>query len=220
CGAGRFIGDAPVNMTLDWTGVEADKASAAIAALLHPDATILNQRMEKTKLRQNSFDLAIGNVPFSKQGVYDANAPKDIDSLHGYFLWRALNAVHPGGLAMFVTSRWTLDSEGTRERGELAKLGIFLGAIRLPGSALAPGGTRAVTDIVVFRRRISSSERHLDDRWLAPGTCPEGIDTPVSQYFQANPHLVLGTLANRGGQRYGMTLDVTLPAGDDLGDRL
>ena len=207
CGRGAFITSAPDDLTLEWTGVEADKVSAQVATLLHPAAKIIEARMEKTRLAQNRFDLAIGNVPFSSQGVYDANAPKQITSLHGYFLWRALNALRPGGLAVFVTSRWTLDSEGTAERDELAKLGIFLGAIRLPGSALAAGGTRAVTDVVVFRRRHGTTERHLDDRWLPPATRPEGLDTPVSGYFQANPHLVLGAMSNRGGLKYGMTLE-------------
>jgi N12 class adenine-specific DNA methylase len=221
CGRGAFISAAPENWKgLEWTGVEADRTSAQIAGLLHPDAQIIAKRLEKTPLRQNGYDLAIGNVPFSAQGVYDPNAPKAITSLHGYFLWRALNAVRPGGLCVFVTSRWILDAEGTETRDELARLGVFLGAIRLPGSALAPGGTRAVTDIIVFRRRIGTAERHLDDRWLPPATAPEGLDTTVSQYFQGNPHLVLGAMGNRGGKRYGMTLDVRLPDGEDLAVRL
>jgi N12 class adenine-specific DNA methylase len=220
CGSGRFIAATPAHLQVAWTGVEADKASAMIAGLLHPHAKIIHQRLEKTPLREGAADLVLGNVPFSKQGVYDPNAPKEITSLHGYFLWRALHACRPGGLVCEVTSRWTLDSEGTAERAELARLGVFLGAIRLPGKALAAGGTQAVTDIVVFRRKTSSADRQLDDRWLEPGTVPAGLDTTISPYFQANPQQVLGAMEDRGGKQYGMTLDVVLPDGEDLAVRL
>jgi N12 class adenine-specific DNA methylase len=215
CGSGRIIAATPPALDVDWTGVEADKASAQIAALLHPDATIIEGRLEKTPVRYGSMDLTAGNVPFSAQGVYDPNKPKGITSLHGYFLWRALTALRPGGLAVFVTSRWVLDAVKTDERDELAKLGVFAGAIRLPDTALAPGGTRVVTDIIVFRRRIGA-EQDIDESWRLPATVPEGMQTTVSQYFQRNPGLVAGQLADRGGQRYGMTLSCALPDGADL----
>jgi N12 class adenine-specific DNA methylase len=83
---------------------------------------------------------------------------------------------------------------------------------------LAPGGTQAVTDIVVFRR--GRGERQLDDRWQLPGTKPEGLDTTISQYFQAHPEFVLGAMANRAGAQFGQVLAVTLPDGDDLAVRL
>ena len=217
CGSGRFIARTPAGLPVTWTGVEADKASAMIAQLLHPQARIVHKRLEKTPLREGGYDLVIGNVPFSAQGVYDPNCPKEITSLHGYFLWRSLHAVRPGGLVCVVTSRWTLDSEGTAERDELAKLGMLAGAIRLPSKALAPGGTQAVTDIVVFRRGTGPQ---LDDRWLEPASRPAGLDTTISQYFQAHPEYVLGIMEDRGGARYGMTLDVALPAGEDLAPRL
>ena len=220
CGSLRFADAAPPGMQVEWTGVEADQASAEIARLLHPGATVHHQRLEKQPLRYGSFDAAIGNVPFSSQGVYDANAPKGISSLHGYFLWRALQAVRPGGLAVFVTSRWTLDSAGTAERDELAALGVFLGAVRLPDTALAPGGTRAVTDIIVFRRRTGGGEQDVDPSWREPATQPGLLMTTVSQYFQGRPHMVAGTMTDRGGRKYGMTLAVTPDEVRDIPSRV
>jgi N12 class adenine-specific DNA methylase len=216
CGSGRVMAAAPPGLDVAWTGIEADKASAAVASLLHPAATIIEGRLEKTPVRYGSMDLAVGNVPFSSQGPYDPNQPKGITSLHGYFLWRALSAVRPGGLAVFVVSRWVLDAVKTTEREELAKLGVFLGAVRLPETALAPGGTRVVADIVVFRRRVTAAEAGVDESWLLPASRPAGLDTTVSEYFQRNPGMVCGTLANRGGKRYGMTLGCVLGDGQDL----
>lgn len=215
CGAGGFIAACPPGLTAEWTGVEADQASARIAGLLHPQARIIPGRLEKTPLRLGSFDLAIGNVPFAKEGPYDPAAPKGL-SLHNYFIWRALSAVRPGGLVVLVTSRWTLDASDPAQREELGNLGAFLGAIRLPGAALAPGGTRAITDIIAFRRHYQGRDYDADERWSCNTVPPDGLQTPVNTYFRANPGQVLGELRDKAGLRYGMTLDVALPDGADL----
>ena len=65
CGSGVFMGAAPEGWHIEWTGIEADKTSAAIASALHPGSRIVRARLEKTSLPADSFDLAIGNVPFS-----------------------------------------------------------------------------------------------------------------------------------------------------------
>jgi SAM-dependent methyltransferase len=215
CGSGRFIAAAPAGMHLDWTGVEADRVTARIAALLHPDARIVHGRLEKTPLRFGGFDLAIGNVPFSSEGPYDPAAPKGL-SLHNYFIWRALSAVRPGGLVALVTSRWTMDAADQGQRLELAQLGRFIGAFRLPGKALAAGGTQAVTDVVVFRRHTAGDESGARGLWLRAATQPDNLLTTVNEYFQRNPALVVGEMSDKAGLRHGMTLDVRLPDGEDL----
>lgn len=192
CGTGRFMAAAPAGLDIAWTGVEADKASAEIAALLNPGARIIGARLEKTPLRLGSFDLAVGNVPFSKTEPYDPTCPKL--NLHNYFLYRALQAVRPGGLVACVTSRYTLDSADNDQRHYLRKLGTLAGAIRLPGSALAAGGTDVTTDIVVFRRHDSND---LDKTWAGVwhGVAPhdDTLMTTVNPYFRANPSLVPGS---------------------------
>ena len=216
CGGGNFIAAAPAGLPIDWTGVEADQISARIAQLQHPHAKIIGRRLEKTALRYGGYDLAIGNVPFSKVEPYDPNAPGGL-STHNYFIWRALSAVRPGGLVALVTSRWTLDAEEGDQRKALAQLGSFIGALRLPGGALKQGGTEAVTDIVVFRRSIDG-DPGLSLAWLEDVRFPVGLHTGVSAWFVRNPDMILGELADRGGDRYGMTLDVIPPAGQDLPD--
>jgi len=69
-------------------GVERDPATARIAALLHPQAEIVNERLQNAALPAHSMDAVIGNVPFSEAAVYDPTAPKAVTkNLHNYCIW-------------------------------------------------------------------------------------------------------------------------------------
>lgn len=217
CGAGYFMAGTPAGLPVEWTGVETDSVSAQIAAAVHPGAKILHGRLEKTPLLRGSFDAVIGNVPFSQAGPYDPTAPDGLN-LHNYFIWRSLSACRPGGLVVLVTSRWTLDAENTGQRQELAALGDFIGAVRMPGTALAAGGTTAVADIVVFRRRAGAAPDGDPDPWLrrpAPGG--QVTQSPVSPYWLASPGMVCGTMRDAsGGMHHARTVEVVPPPGVPL----
>ena len=62
CGSGTFIGHAPESAVM--VGVENDAVTAAIAATLYPSAQIRNEGFEATRVPENSFAAAVGNVPF------------------------------------------------------------------------------------------------------------------------------------------------------------
>ena len=68
CGIGHFIGLMPEEMLRQSivTGIEIDPLTARIAKALYPDADIREQPFEKSKLADESFDLAISNVPFRR----------------------------------------------------------------------------------------------------------------------------------------------------------
>lgn len=153
CGSGRFMAALP---GADWTGVEADPVSAALAAAVHPNATILADRLENVTLRQGSFDAAIGNVPFSQHAPFDpeVSAP----SLHTYFILRALMAVRPGGYVVVATSRYLLDD--ARQTEAILELGELRSAVRLASGTFE--GTSAVADILVLRRR---GAEHVPGAW-------------------------------------------------------
>jgi SAM-dependent methyltransferase len=69
CGSGNFIGFAPASAHM--TGVELEPVTAAIAAALYPDATIIPGSFAGTRLPDGSFDLVIGNVPFGQITLHD-----------------------------------------------------------------------------------------------------------------------------------------------------
>jgi N12 class adenine-specific DNA methylase len=219
CGAGAFMTAAPTDAEISWTGVERDPVTARIAQLLHPSARIINQRIEHAALPAHSADAVIGNVPFGDVAVYDPTAPKAVTkSLHNYCIWRSVRTLRPGGLAVLITSRYTMDARDAGARRAIAAEAGLAGAIRLPGEALSPGGTEVVTDIVVFRRRDGDDPAD-DAYWIETVLLEEAAsghrwqyDDRVNQWFAAHPAAVLGELRPDHAAQYGRTVRVDRPA--------
>ena len=176
CGAGAFLAAAPADIEAAWVGVERDPVTARIAQLLHPAAQIINEPLQNAALPAHSMDAVIGNVPFSEAPVYDPTAPKDVArSLHNYCIWRSVRCLRPGGVAVLITSRYTMDARDDGARRAIAVEADLVGAIRLPGDALASGGTEVVADILVLRRRSRDGSRQragLDRGDQAPRRLP------------------------------------------------
>ena len=219
CGAGAFISAAPAGVEATWVGVERDPVTARIAQLLHPSAQIINERLQNAALPAHSVDAVIGNVPFGETPVYDPTAPKDVaKSLHNYCIWRAVRTMRPGGVAVLITSRYTMDARYSWARQEIATEADLIGAIRLPGTALVPGGTEVVTDIVVLRRR-GGGEPPEDAEWLrAVRLCDTDpaqqwqYEDFINQWFVRNPSMVLGEMRPDHAAQYGRTMRVDRPA--------
>lgn len=202
CGTGAFMQTAPDDVTV--TGVERDPTAAAIATLLNPQHTVIARRLEEVALPA-SFGAVIGNIPFGDVRVFDPSLPKETtlgSSLHNYFIWRALSALAPGGLAVLLTSRFTLDAIDPSARQELALLGDFLGAIRLPSGGLE-GGTEVVADIIVLRRHVPG-EPIRGHRWTQASTAKFGQENPVSVFWSERPGLILGTMVEGKTSQYGL----------------
>src|SRR6185295_11276968 len=100
------------------SAVELEPLTATIAAKLFPSATVQNVGYEQARIPQGSQDLVISNVPFGDYGVTDDLMPEFLRKpIHNYFFAKALQHVRPGGLIVFVTSRYTMDgTEHTRFR--------------------------------------------------------------------------------------------------------
>jgi SAM-dependent methyltransferase len=204
CGTGAFMAATPAGVAARWTGIEPDSMAARIAALRFPDAEIVVKELQDVPLPDGSYDLAIGNVPFSNPDTHDSARTGGF-SLHNYCLWRALQALRPGGLVVAITSRYTLDASSPQQRDRLAELGDLVEAIRLPSGAFSAAGTAVVTDIVAFRRR-GPGAAVKPGAWRAVTTAMVRA-VPVNEYFARRPELVLGRPTVRPG-RYGFQLGV------------
>ena len=85
CGVGNFFGMLPEEMRNSRLyGVELDPVPGRIAKQLYPKADITVGGFETTD-RRDSFDLAIGNVPFGQYQVNDKAYNKLNFSIHNYF---------------------------------------------------------------------------------------------------------------------------------------
>ena len=152
CGSGNFIGFAPEGARM--LGVELEPITAAIARALYPDAQILNSSFAELRLREGTFDLVVGNVPFGKVELHDRRHNPGRHNIHNHFLIKSLWLTRPGGLVLLLTSRYTLDAQNPAARREMAALADLVGAVRLPGGAhQRAAGTSVVTDLLVLRRR-------------------------------------------------------------------
>jgi adenine-specific DNA methylase len=114
------------------TGVELDPVTARIVRLLQPRARIVTGDFARTELPA-SFDLAIGNPPFSDRTVRSDRAYRLFGlRLHDYFIVRSIDLLKPGALAAFVTSSGTMDKADFTARQHIAKSADLIAAIRLP----------------------------------------------------------------------------------------
>ena len=173
-----------------------DATIARIAKLLYPNARIRHEDFTKLRLPE-VFDLAIGNPPFSDRTVRaDDPAGKLRLSLHDYFIAREIERLTPGGLAAFVTSRWTLDKVDQTARAHIASMADLIGAVRLPQGAMnAAAGTDVVVDILFLQKRDAGAAAG-GPSWdgLAEAVPAEGGDAAlaINRYFVEHPEMVLG----------------------------
>jgi adenine-specific DNA methylase len=92
------------------------RTNRCCGSALYPDADIREQPFEKSKLADESFDLAVSNVPFGDYTVHDPRWNDHKFPIHDYFFAVALGKVRQGGLIMFITSRHTLDKQDSTLR--------------------------------------------------------------------------------------------------------
>lgn len=201
-GIGNFFGLMPAEMSARsrLTGVEIDPLTARIARQLYPDADIRVQGFETAALGDGWFDLAISNVPFGDYKLHDPSFNEHNFLVHDYFFAKAIENIRPGGLLVFVTSKGTLDKVNSSLRGYLADKVDFIGAIRLPNTAFKRNANTEVTTDIVLLRKLAAGERPSGPAWLnlAEHANREGAVFQINEYLAANPHMMLGYMANAG----------------------
>jgi N12 class adenine-specific DNA methylase/predicted RNA methylase len=208
CGTGLFFALSPEALAgkLALTGVEMDPTTARIAKLLTPNARIRNEDFTKARLPE-FYDLAIGNPPFSDRTVRADDPAGELRlSLHDYFIARSVERLRPGGLAAFVTSRWTMDKVDSKARNHIAKMADLIGAARLPEGAMRDrAGTEVVVDILFLQKRDAGTAP-AGATWdrlaeILPAEDGEAA-LSINRYFVEHSEMALGSHA-RTSSAYG-----------------
>lgn len=214
-GIGNFFGALPDSMEqVNLYGVELDSLSGRIAQHLYPQADIQVTGYEKTAFPDQSFDVAIGNVPFGQYKVADRRYWKQNFQIHDYFFAKSLDLVRPGGVIAFITSRYTLDKTNSAVRKYLAERAEFLGAVRLPNTAFrANAGTSVTSDILLLQKRERPILPETEPEWIFTGKTEDGMT--VNEYFLQHPEMVIGELKTVSGP-YGPELTCAPKEGQPL----
>lgn len=223
-GTGNFFGSMPEEMRNNskLSGVELDSITGRIAKLLYPSANIQVKGYENTAFENNSFDVAVSNVPFGSYKVNDKDYNNQNMYIHDYFFAKTLDKVRPGGIIAFVTSKGTLDKENSEVRKYLAERAELLGAIRLPNTAFKNNaGTEVTSDIIFLQKREKpiSVEQNTPD-WVFKDILENGI--AVNKYFADHPEMILGEMVE-GNKLYGNQSNATMCVpfdGADLKEQL
>lgn len=204
-GVGHFNGMMPPDLATKtrYEGVEMDHLTADIASLLYPESGVRQADFTRMPVPENSFDLAIGNPPFSDTVIKaDPKYSSQGFMLHDYFFAKSLDSVRPGGLLAFVTSAGTMNKMDDAARLYMAERAEFVGGVRLPSTAFKRNaGTEVTTDILFFKKRPGGPVTF--DPGEEPGwtktvirTLPDAEGNPteghVSNYFSQHPEMVLG----------------------------
>ena len=198
-GIGNFFGRMPVAMTGKsyLTGVELESYTARIAQYLYPAATVINKPFQDVAIRNGSYDLVIGNVPF---GTNKITYNKKKYSLHNYFIISSLDKVKDGGVVAVITSSGTLDSYGIDARKAIMDRADVVACYKLPEKVFSRNAnTDTTTDLLILKKRASDA-KPSGDSILNVTTTADGLR--LNEYFVKHPENVLGVLA-KGSNAWG-----------------
>lgn len=198
-GTGNFYAVLPESLAdTKLTGVELESITGRIARQLYPEADIQVRGYEATKFEDNSFDVAVGNIPFNSVKVYDPRYNDENFLIHDYFIAKTLDLVKPGGIIAFITSKGTMDKTDESTREYIARRAELIGAVRLPNTAFkALAGTEVTADIIFLKKRDEQIRLSRDNM-------PEWVSTEMlrskwiryNSYFHQHPEMILGEMVS------------------------
>jgi N12 class adenine-specific DNA methylase len=216
-GVGHFFGLMPEEMRTKSKlyATELDITSGLITSQLYQSAEVKICGFEDADWPNNEFDLIVSNVPF---GNYQITDPKifqngrshlsGIASIHNYYFIKAMDLVRPGGLVVFITSKFTMDSKDRLLREYLSEKSALVGAIRLPVNAFEKNaGTHVTTDIIVLQKARDNEHRWIDALQMG--------EFRLNEYYVTHPEMMLGSM-QVDNRRFQGVAECVPPAGQDL----
>ncbi len=105
-GTGKFIAHAPSDKNYRFMGTELDPISAKISQFLYPNQVIQNTALENHHFYQE-YDAFVGNPPYGDHKIYSFyDKELSNESVHNYFLGKAVKELKDDGIGAFVVSSW------------------------------------------------------------------------------------------------------------------
>jgi len=195
-GVGNFFGMLPQSLSKKSSlyGVELDKITGTIAKNLYPDARIDVAGFQDILYGDGTFDLVVGNVPFSNDIKIPYRGSKY--NLHDFFFVKALDEMREGGVLALITSTGTLDKLSGKTQKAIADRANLIAAFRLPDNAfLANAGTSVTTDLIFLQKKGPN----VTDNGVRFTDIGKIGNIPINEYYVDHPENVLGELAYETG---------------------
>ncbi len=124
-GTGKFIAHAPSDKNYRFIGTELDPISANISQFLYPNQVIQNTALENHQFYQD-YDAFVGNPPYGNHKIYSFyDKELSNESVHNYFLGKAIKELKDDGIGAFVVSSWFMDAKNPKMREHIAKNATF-----------------------------------------------------------------------------------------------
>lgn len=198
CATGNFIGNLPTSMSNSkFYGVELDSISGKIAKKLYPEADIKIGGYEESTYKNNTFDVAIGNIPFGNYKVFDKEYNSKNLLIHDYFFAKTIDKVRPGGIISFITSTGTLDKKNNEFRKYISERCDLIGAIRLPSGVFkGVAGTEVASDVIFLQKKEKLEVN--EPSWLNSTNVVQDGNKIYNNYFVENREKLLAEVKSGG----------------------
>lgn len=165
------------------------------------DVNIHNMGFENFKSK-NQYDLIVGNVPFGKYQVYDADLTTEDRNLingkiHNYFFLKSVQNLKPGGILFLITTASTGNSVDDKPLREyLMAQTNLISCVRFDENTFQKSGTREITDLIVLQKPLEPKNSvALSNREMAYiNVVPYAEERfSINQFFSDYPDNLLGS---------------------------
>ncbi|WP_119343462.1 N-6 DNA methylase [Facilibium subflavum] len=204
CGHGAFIFNCPdsIKEKSVFHAIELDRISARLTRLICPYAKVANLSFENTKFNDGSFDVVLGNPPYSSQKITCQDTELDQLVIHHYFVAKSIKLLKDNGILAFVVPSYCLDNIKGHARNIMAKYGSLIAAFRLPENMF--DNAKVTVDIIFFSKNHNHYCNYLDVRYININN----HQLAINKYFIDYPEHVIGNLetCNMYNERIGLTV--------------
>jgi type I restriction-modification system DNA methylase subunit len=204
CGHGAFIFNSPdaIKNNSTFYAVELERISAKLTTIICPYAKVINTKFENSQYKDNSFDLVIGNPPYSNQVIYHEDKELNNLVIHHFFVAKSIRLLKENGVLAFVLPTYCLDNVKNHSRHIMHKYGSMLASFRLPENMF--DSAKVTVDIVFFIK----NKEHYTDFLNTKKIDVKGHKLAINQYYIDNPTNVMGNFdtCNMYGERIGLTV--------------
>lgn len=207
-------------MQKTWPGItvdcyEKDLLTAKITAALNPGFKVKDTGFEKIpSSKAGKFDLVTSNIPFGNFKIFDPSYRKSgnpakaqsLQLIHQYFFLKGIDALRPGGVLAFITSKGLMDSPSNSQvRESVVNQCNLLSAVRFPDNLFSESsGINVPSDLILLQKRLPTETTVLstEEEWFVKSH-REFEQVNISAFFHNKYENILADIIQIGTNQFG-----------------